>query len=117
MGKRKTMESLKKKAQAEQALGPLVIVRNLLKEGKTGVVADGVLEKTEPQERYPKRLDYFLRGEDNTLYIVNETKALRDQVGDGEAFIGKRLQIVNNGKITTKSGNGFYDLEVFAPAT
>jgi hypothetical protein len=105
-------ETSLKKANAAENQGPLVIVRELIKAGQTGTVAEGVLEKTEPSKFNPAAKDYFIRGADNTLYIVNETSALKEQLDD-PTLIGKNIRVVYNGKVTTKTGKGYHDYECF----
>lgn len=102
------------KAPAATA-GALVIIRpsELAKNGTTGIVAQGVLESTVPNKFNPAKNDYLIRGEDGTLYILNETQSLREQLGQ-EGIIGMTVAVQYNGKEKTKSGKGYHNFEVFA---
>ena len=63
--------------------GELVIVRpsKLAAEGRTGIVAQGIFEKTEPNKFNPAKKDYFVRdGITDTLYILNGTQLLSEQM-------------------------------------
>lgn len=96
--------------------GKLVIVRasELAKNGTTGVVAKGILEKKEPNKFNPANDDYFIRDEtDDTLYIVNATQSLKEQLGQ-EGVVGLKVRIEYNGKLKTKSGKGYHDFSCFA---
>lgn len=107
------MRSLK--ANKSESQGALVIIRasELEKAGKTGTVAEGVLEKTEPNKFNPTKNDYFIRGADGTLYIVNETQSLKDQLGQ-DGVLGLKVRIDYNGKVKTKNGKGFHDFTCYA---
>lgn len=107
-----TMVSLKKD---KEALGKVVIVRpsKLAEAGTTGTVAEGVFEKAEPNKFNKDKNDYFIRGDDDVLYIVNETQALKEQLGQG-GLEGMRVRIDYAGKQKTKNGKGFHDFTVFA---
>ncbi len=107
-----TMVSLKAQTAAKDKI---VIVRasKLATEGVTGVVAEGVFEKSEPNRFNKDKKDYFIRGEDNTLYIVNETQGLKEQLGQ-EGLEGIKVRVEYNGKQTTKNGKGYHDFNVFA---
>jgi hypothetical protein len=100
--------------QESTQMGKTVIVRpsKLAAEGTTGTVAEGVLEKVEPNKFDASKSDYFIRGADDTLYILNETKALKDQLGQPE-LIGKRIRVSYEGKMKTKNGKGFHDFSCF----
>lgn len=110
------MQSLKKGAETASH-GPIVILRpsELAKEGRTGTIASGVYEGAKPNKFNPAKSDYFIRGNDDTLYILNETSSLREQLGQ-PGVEGMTVEVVYNGKIKTKSGKSFHDFEVFAKA-
>jgi len=110
-------KSLKGGTSNSGADGALVIVRpsELEKSGKTGVVAKGILESTKPNKFNPEKNDYFIRGSDNTLYILNETASLKDQLGQ-DGVIGLEVEVHYNGKVKTKKGKTYHDFEVFAKA-
>lgn len=113
------MQSIKAKLDAnkpQQAGIEIVRASKLAEEGRTGSVAAGVFEKSEPNKFNAAKLDYFIRGEDGTLYIVNETKSLREQMDELKGLEGTKVEIVYNGKKDTKSGRGWHDFEVFAKA-
>lgn len=108
------MAEVSLKKQATGTTGPVKIVRasELDKSGTTGTVASGVLESIKPNKFNTDKNDYFVRGTDNTLYIINSTQALADQLEQPEV-LGKNIRIVYNGKQKTKNGKGFHDFEVF----
>lgn len=96
--------------------GALVIVRpsKLDAEGKTGIVAKGWLEKVEANKYNADKVDFFLRDEaTNTLYIVNETKSLKEQLGDLPANGTVQIEIEYAGKEKTKNGKGYHNFECF----
>jgi hypothetical protein len=96
--------------------GKVIIVRpsKLEAEGKMGLVASGILEKTEPNKFDPTKKDYFIRGVDDTLYIINETATLKQQLGQ-DGVIGLQVEVHYNGKKKAKkSGKDFHDFECFA---
>lgn len=97
-----------------KAEGNIVILRpsKLAAEGTTGEVAKGVLEKIEKNKFDATKKDFFIRGADNTLYILNETKSLKDQL-DNPALVGKTVRIEYKGKVKTKNGKGYHDFEAF----
>ncbi len=108
------MEKLQKAGGAPQ--GKLIIVdaSKLNKAGITGVVAKGVLEKTEPNKFDANKKDYFLRDTDDTLYIVRETHAVK-QLLDQDGVIGMYIELVYNGnKPSKRSPKGYNDFEAFA---
>lgn len=109
-----TEVSLKPKKAGEQADRELVIIRpsELAKAGKTGTVAQGVLEKTAPNKFNPANKDYFIRAADGTLYIINETASLKEQLGQ-DGVVGMNVRIEYNGKKPTKSGKTFHDFSCF----
>jgi hypothetical protein len=106
------MRSLKQDSKANGAI-KIIRASELAKNGTTGVVAEGTLEKVEPNKFNPAKSDYFIRGADNTLYIINETQSLKDQLGQ-DGVLGLKVRIEYNGKVKTKSGTGFHDFTCFA---
>lgn len=111
-----TMVSLKKSTETK---GNIVIVRasKLAEAGVTGVVAEGVLEKAEPNKFDNAKTDFFIRGSDNTLYIVNSTQAIQEQLGQ-EGLIGMKVRVEYNGKKKSKKGSkGYHDFSCFASKT
>lgn len=106
--------SLKAAANSEQQ-GELKIIRpsKLAEAGTTGVVASGVYEGAKPNKFNAAKSDYFIRGADNTLYIINETSSLKEQLDQLTAETNTNVEVVYNGKKSTKSGRGFHDFEVF----
>lgn len=104
--------SLKAKGETK---GELKIIRpsELAEAGTTGVVAAGVYEGAEPNKFNSAKSDYFIRGADGTLYILNETKSLGEQLGQLNADDNVTVEVVYNGKKATKNGRGFHDFEVF----
>lgn len=108
-----TEVSLKPAAKAAPE-GALVIIRpsELAKEGKTGTVAQGVLEKTAPNKFNPNSKDYFIRGADGTLFILNETASIKEQLGQ-DGVIGMNVRVEYNGKKPTKNGKTYHDFACF----
>lgn len=106
------MQSLKPTKATD---GAVKIVRPsaLAKEGITGIVAEGVLEKTEPNKFNPASKDYFIRGSDNTLYILNETASIKEQLGQ-PGVIGLKVRVEYNGKVDTKNKKTYHDFSCFA---
>lgn len=113
------MQSIKAKLEADRpAQAGITIVRasKLAEAGTTGTVAKGVYEKSEPNKYNAAKLDYFVRGDDGTLFIVNSTDSLAKQMDELKGLEGTQVEIVYNGKKDTKSGRGWHDFEVFAKA-
>jgi hypothetical protein len=104
-----------KNASNSATQGALVIVRpsELAKAGTTGIVASGTYEGTEPNKFDETKSDYFVRNSDGTLYIINETKSLKEQLGQLKAYDDAIVEVVYNGKTKTKNGKGWHDFEVF----
>ena len=100
--------------KAPDSQGPLVIVSasKLAEEGTTGVVAEGTFEKSEPNKFNETKNDYFIRGADNTLYIVRGTSGLQEQMNELKGLEGAKVRLIYNGKIATKSGRGFHSFDV-----
>lgn len=99
----------------EQAPDKLEIVRpsELAKNNITGVVAEGILEKKEKNKFDDKKFDYFIRAADGTLYILNDTKSLSEQLGQ-EGVVGMKVRVEYNGKKPTKNKKGYHDFSCFA---
>lgn len=106
--------SLKTGTKGEKSLGPTKIIRpsELAANGITGEVASGVLEKKTPNKFNPAANDYFIRGADDTLYILNETASLKEQLGQ-DGVIGMRVRVVYNGKVPTKKGKSYHSFDCF----
>lgn len=106
------MVSLKAKGTE---MGSIEIVRpsKLEAEGVTGTVAEGIFEKAEPNKFDATKKDYFIRSKSNTLYILNETKALKDQLGQ-EGVVGMYVKVNYEGKVETKNKKGFHNFTVLA---
>lgn len=101
--------SLRAKGGAAETQAPLIPVRNLMKEGKTGTLAEGAYEGKFDGKYGP---EYRIRGADGTLFIVPNNQAVREQLEGVLPGINLRLQY--NGKKTTKAGRSFHDIEFFA---
>lgn len=108
-----TRVSLAKKTAGEQQ-GELKIIRasELDKNGVTGIVASGILEAVKPNKFNPAVNDYFLRNEDGTLYIVNSTSSLREQL-EQPGTVGLNIEIEYKGKKKTKKGASWHQFEAF----
>lgn len=108
-----TKTSLKK---ANEAQGELIIVRpsELAKAGTTGVVARGTYEGAKPNKFNPANNDYFIRGANNALIILNSTQSLKEQLGQlaADGSDNAEVEVVYNGKLETKNKKGFHDFEV-----
>lgn len=111
-----TDRNLKDEARAARSeeQGKLIIVRpsKLATDGVTGVVASGVYEDAKPNKFNTAKKDYFIRGDDGTLYIINSTQNLEEQMGLIAAGEGNRVEINYGGKVTTKSGRSVHDFTV-----
>lgn len=109
-----TEVSLKPKKAGSSPDGELKVIRpsELAKNGITGTVAEGVLEKTAPNKFNPQNKDYFIRSSDGTLYILNETASLKEQLGQ-DGVIGMNVRVEYNGKKPTKNGKTFHDFSCF----
>lgn len=105
--------SLKKAAAGND--GALVIIRPsaLAKEGKTGTVAQGTYEGAKPNKFDATKSDYFIRGADDTLYIINQTQSLKEQFDQLEGTTGAQVRVEYGGKVKTKNGKGFHDFNVY----
>lgn len=107
-----SMVSLK---PAKAADGKLVIVRasELAENGTKGVVASGILEGAKPNKFNADKKDYFIRNEDGTLYIVNGTTSLDEQLGQ-PGLEGMKVRVEYEGKVKTKNGKGYHSFNCFA---
>ncbi len=112
IGANMAMESLKKNTTE---MGEIKIIRpsKLAESGTTGVVAEGVFEGAKPNKYNNDKNDYFIRGADNTLYIINETKSLKDQLGQ-PGLEGLKVRVEYSGKVATKNRKTYHTFEVFA---
>ena len=97
--------NFKKVETSEKKQGPLVIVApsKLASDGITGLVAQGIYEKTAISEMYKNKEYYIRETASDTLYIVRGSKTLDDQMKELEGLEGTAVQIIYNGK--TKSKN------------
>lgn len=102
-------KSLKTKSGELVNQAPLIPVRSLMKEGKTGTLAEGAYEGKFDGKYGP---EYRIRGTDGTLFIVPNNQAVREQLEGVLPGINLRLQY--NGKKTTKAGRTWHDIEFFA---
>lgn len=76
--------------------------KELAETGKTGVVAEGIYEGTQPNNFDDTKNDYKVRLEDGTLAILNRTGSLDNQLRQVAA--GTYVRINYNGMETIKSG-------------
>ncbi len=110
-----TKTSLKNK-KATGNNDELIIVRpsELAKNGTTGVVARGVFEAARPNKFNPAVNDYFIRGDKNSLIILNGTASLREQLGQlaSDGSDKATVEVVYNGKLKTKAGKDYHDFNV-----
>lgn len=102
-----SLKDAAKEAQKENS-APLIPLRELVKAGKTGSLATGKYEGKKDGKYGP---EYWIRGTDDTLYIVPNTKATREQLE--QATVGMNLEVVYNGQVPTKNGKTFHDYEIF----
>lgn len=97
--------------------GELVIVRpsELAKTGTTGVVATGTYEGAKPNKFNAAISDYFIRGANNALIIINSTASLKEQLGQlaADGSDNAEVEVVYNGKTKTKDGKDYHNFEVF----
>lgn len=70
----------------------------------SGTTVTGTFAGSTPNKFNPERVDYSLRGEDGTLFILSQTASLAKQMS--KVSVGELVQIVYNGKraITRKNG-------------
>lgn len=113
MGERKSLKNT-----GEGLAGNLEIVKAkaLHAAGKTGIVASGTFERVETTAdgKYKGSKSYFVRNEaDDTLYIINGTTVLNQQMAQLDPNDKVNVEIVFIGQGTSKSGTNFYDWEVF----
>lgn len=109
-----TRTSLK---QTGATQGALVVIKpaELAATGKTGIVASGILEKIEANKFNPTSNDYFIRGADNTLYILRDSATLKAQLGQ-PGVVGMKVEVNYLGKKDSKKkgGKAYHDFEVFS---
>lgn len=109
-----TMVSLK---NGKKESGEVVLVRELIKSGKTGVLAEGVYEGFKPNKFNTAKNDYFIRGTDDKLYIINESASVREQFAQLDGIPSVKVKLVYSGKKNTKAGRQYHDFELFADVT
>ena len=112
-----TRRSLKSSGSEGQS-GNLVIVKGktLAEEGKTGIVASGKYEKVDvtTEGKFKGSKSFFIRDTAaDTLYIVNGTKVLNEQMDQLNPADGTNVEIAYLGQKTSKAGTNFHDFEVF----
>ena len=94
-------------------LGALVILRasKFEQDGiKAGtVVAQGIYETRKASKFDETKFDYFVRGADKTLYILNETAVLRNQMDEVANLEGCPIRITYEGKGMTKKQKEFHN--------
>lgn len=119
------MSENERSLKPEMARGPIVILKpkELAENGTTGTIAEGIYEGTEKKpagvskagKKYGASTEYKIRGENDTLFILKETAAIKEQLGqlaeDGSDKVRVRIQY--NGKVQTKSNKDYHDFEVF----
>lgn len=118
MGERK---SLKNSGESSTRAGSLTVIKAkaLAAAGTTGLVAQGIFERVEVEKdgKYKGSQSFFVRDTENdTLYIINGTKVLNDQMNQLDAKDGTEVEIVFNGSRESRAGTSFYDWEVFVKA-
>lgn len=115
MSKQAAPTEVSLKPKSGEGQGKLVIVRasELDKNGTTGTVAEGILEKKEPNKFNPAKNDYFIRdAATDTLYIVNSTQGLAEQL-EQEGVLGNKVRIEYEGKVATKNKKGYHQFSCF----
>lgn len=107
--------SLKKGGTGDAKQGKLEIIRpsKLAESGVTGPIVTGTYEGAKPNKFDASKKDYFIRAADDTLYILNETQSLKEQLAQLEGTTDVNITVNYNGKVKTKNGKGFHDFEVF----
>jgi hypothetical protein len=114
------MANERKSLKDTQTAGAVKIVSasSLAAAGITGLVASGILEKMEPNKFYPEKSDYFVRGDDGTLYILNETATLKAQLGQ-PGVLGMKIEVIYLGKKEPKKkgDKAYHDFECFTVAS
>jgi len=100
--------------KVEGTKGAIEIVRpaELAEKNITGLVARGIFEKVEKNKFNAARNDYFIRGEDGTLFILNDTQALKEQLMQ-EGVMGQLVEVHYEGKVKTKNGQGYHNFSCF----
>ena len=101
--------------RTEAPKGKVEIIRpsELATAGKTGVVAEGIFEGAKPNKFNAEKNDYFIRGADDTLYIINSTQGLAEQLGQ-PGLEGMKVRVEYEGKQKTKNGKGYHSFNVYA---
>ena len=101
------------KTKSNDDLGALVIRRasKFAEEGILAgtVVAQGIYETRKASKFDPTKFDYFIRGNDKTLYILNETAVLRNQMDEVASLEGCPIRITYEGTGETKKGKTFHN--------
>jgi hypothetical protein len=113
--------SLKDTVPGNDKAGNLVIVKakKLNEEGKTGVVAKGIYERMDEETsgKFKGSRSYFVRdAAADTLYIINGTQSLNEQLGQLNPADKTEVEIIYSGKTQTKAGNDFHQFEVMVNA-
>ena len=102
-----------KTSSGNDELGALVIRRasQFEKEGIVAgtVVAQGIYESRKPSKFDPTKYDFFVRGADKTLYILNETSVLRNQMDQVSDLEGCQIRITYQGMGETKKLKPFHN--------
>ena len=111
-------KSLKNTGENSGRAGNLVALKAkaLAAEGKTGIVAQGNFERVDvtTDGKYKGSKSYFIRDlTTDTLFIVNGTKVLNDQMDQLDPADKTEVEIAFNGQRKSKTGTKFYDWEVF----
>lgn len=110
-------ESFERRKAAGEIQTDVKIIRpsELAESNFTGLVVTGVLEKTAPNKFDKTKKDFFVKDAAGVTYIINECKALKEQIGQ-DGIVGMRVTINYYGKLPTPNGKGFHDFECFAEA-
>ena len=102
-----------KSSNSNDELGALVIRRasKFAEEGILAgtVVAQGIYETRKVSKFDPTKFDYFIRGNDKTLYILNETAVLRNQMDELISMEGCPIRITYEGTGMTKRDKLFHN--------
>lgn len=88
----------------------------LAAEGKTGIVAQGIFEdrQVETEGKYKGSKSYRIRdAATDTVFFVNGTKVLNDQMDQLNPSDKTEVEIAYNGMLKSKAGVEFHDWEVF----
>lgn len=111
-------KSLKNTGSGNERAANVVAIKGkaLAAEGKTGIVAQGIFEdrKVETEGKYKGSKSYRIRDTGNdTIYFVNGTKVLNDQMDQLTPGDDTEVEIAYNGMLKSKAGVEFHDWEVF----